>query len=118
MPYVKRIGWAIYAAGFVIWLFGYLSAATRQHLIGTWPRRGGFRVSSPTAKQNSDLRSCSRAWSRFIGGQDRSARRGARISSRPDVGGRPAGAAAAAPPLSREREMVRVSPGGVGDRGS
>jgi hypothetical protein len=22
----KRIGWAIYAAGFVIWLFGYLSA--------------------------------------------------------------------------------------------
>ena len=26
MPNVKRIGWAIYPAGFVIWLFGYLSA--------------------------------------------------------------------------------------------
>jgi hypothetical protein len=26
MPNVKRIGWAIYAAGFVIWCFGYLSA--------------------------------------------------------------------------------------------
>ena len=26
MPNAKRIGWAIYAAGFVIWLFGYLSA--------------------------------------------------------------------------------------------
>ena len=26
MPNAKSIGWAIYAAGFVIWLFGYLSA--------------------------------------------------------------------------------------------
>ena len=26
MPNAKRIGWAIYPAGFVIWLFGYLSA--------------------------------------------------------------------------------------------
>jgi hypothetical protein len=26
MANVKRIGWAIYAVGFVIWLFGYLSA--------------------------------------------------------------------------------------------
>ena len=26
MPNVKSIGWAIYAAGFAIWLFGYLSA--------------------------------------------------------------------------------------------
>ena len=25
MPNAKRIGWAIYAVGFVIWLFGYLS---------------------------------------------------------------------------------------------
>ena len=25
-PNAKRIGWAIYAAGFVIWCFGYLSA--------------------------------------------------------------------------------------------
>ena len=25
MPNAKRIGWAIYPAGFVIWLFGYLS---------------------------------------------------------------------------------------------
>ena len=25
MPNAKSIGWAIYAAGFVIWLFGYLS---------------------------------------------------------------------------------------------
>ena len=25
MPNVKSIGWAIYAAGFAIWLFGYLS---------------------------------------------------------------------------------------------
>jgi hypothetical protein len=26
MPNAKRIGWAIYAAGFVIWLFGYVTA--------------------------------------------------------------------------------------------
>ncbi len=26
MANAKSIGWAIYAAGFVIWLFGYLSA--------------------------------------------------------------------------------------------
>jgi hypothetical protein len=26
MPNAKIIGWAIYAAGFVVWLFGYLSA--------------------------------------------------------------------------------------------
>jgi hypothetical protein len=26
MAIAKGIGWAIYAAGFVIWLFGYLSA--------------------------------------------------------------------------------------------
>ena len=26
MPNAKRIGWVIYAAGFVIWCFGYLSA--------------------------------------------------------------------------------------------
>ena len=26
MSNAKRIGWAIYAAGFVIWCFGYLSA--------------------------------------------------------------------------------------------
>jgi hypothetical protein len=26
MAKAKSIGWAIYAAGFVIWLFGYLSA--------------------------------------------------------------------------------------------
>ena len=26
MPNAKSIGWAIYAAGFAIWLFGYLSA--------------------------------------------------------------------------------------------
>jgi|SRR5262245_45186045 len=26
MPNAKRIGWAIYAAGFGIWLFGYVSA--------------------------------------------------------------------------------------------
>ena len=26
MPNARTIGWAIYAAGFVIWLFGYLSA--------------------------------------------------------------------------------------------
>ena len=25
MPNAKRIGWAIYPAGFVMWLFGYLS---------------------------------------------------------------------------------------------
>jgi hypothetical protein len=25
MPNAKSIGWAIYSAGFVIWLFGYLS---------------------------------------------------------------------------------------------
>ena len=25
MPNAKSIGWAIYAAGFVVWLFGYLS---------------------------------------------------------------------------------------------
>jgi hypothetical protein len=25
-PNAKSIGWAIYAAGFVVWLFGYLSA--------------------------------------------------------------------------------------------
>ena len=25
MPNAKSIGWAIYAAGFAIWLFGYLS---------------------------------------------------------------------------------------------
>ena len=26
MPNAKSIGWAIYAAGFVVWLFDYLSA--------------------------------------------------------------------------------------------
>jgi hypothetical protein len=26
MPNAKRIGWAIYAAGFVIWCFGFLTA--------------------------------------------------------------------------------------------
>jgi hypothetical protein len=26
MPIGKSVGWAIYAAGFVIWLFGYVTA--------------------------------------------------------------------------------------------
>jgi hypothetical protein len=29
MANAKSIGWSIYAAGFVIWLFGYLSAGAR-----------------------------------------------------------------------------------------
>src|SRR5262249_12154884 len=44
--------------------------ATALNLIGRRPRRGGFLVSFRTSKQNSDLRSCSRTWSQFIGAQD------------------------------------------------
>jgi hypothetical protein len=61
IPNAKSIGWAIYAAGFVIWLFGYLSVATLQYFVGTRLRRGGFLVSFPISKQNLDLRSRSRA---------------------------------------------------------
>jgi hypothetical protein len=57
----KSIGWAIYAAGFAIWLFSYVSQALPHYLIGRRPRRDGFLASFPTSKQNSDLRSCSRA---------------------------------------------------------
>ena len=39
IPNAKSIGWAIYAAGFVIWLFGYLSAghAPAFHWDGATP---------------------------------------------------------------------------------
>jgi len=60
MPNVKSIGWAIYAVGCAIWLFGYLStghAPAFDWAVAT----GGFLLSFPTAKQNLDLRSCSRA---------------------------------------------------------
>jgi len=61
----KSLGWAIYAAGFAIWLLATWAQATPPYLIGARPRRGGFVTSSPTSKHNSDLRSCSRAWSRL-----------------------------------------------------
>jgi hypothetical protein len=56
MVNAESIGWAIYAAGFVIWLFGYLSAR-HAHVATPW----GFQASFPTSKQDTDLRSCSRA---------------------------------------------------------
>ena len=61
MPNAKSIGWAIYAAGFAIWLFGCLSAGHAPAFDGLGPRRREFQVSFPTSKQNSDLRSCSQA---------------------------------------------------------
>ena len=61
MPNAKSIGWAIYAAGFAIWLFGYLSAGHAPAFDWVRPRPGGFLVSFPTSKRNSDLRSCSQA---------------------------------------------------------
>jgi hypothetical protein len=50
------------------------SASRWLLLVRTWSRRRGFLVSFLTSKQNSDLRSCSRAWSRFIGAPDGSDR--------------------------------------------
>jgi hypothetical protein len=56
----KIFGWAIYAAGFAIWLFGYLSAGHAP--LFDWKAATPWWVSSfvPTSKQNSDSRSCSR----------------------------------------------------------
>jgi hypothetical protein len=61
MANAKSIGWAIYAVGFVIWLFGYVTAGHASVFDWEGPRRGGFLVSFPISKQNLDLRSCSRA---------------------------------------------------------
>ena len=36
MPNAKSIGWAIYAAGFVVWLFGYLSAGHGSVIDWPW----------------------------------------------------------------------------------
>jgi hypothetical protein len=36
MPNAKSIGWAIYAAGFVVWLFGYLSAGHVSVIDWSW----------------------------------------------------------------------------------
>ena len=36
MPNAKSIGWAIYAAGFVIWLFGYLSTGHASAFDWPW----------------------------------------------------------------------------------
>ena len=36
MANAKSIGWAIYAAGFVVWLFGYLSAGHAPVLATPW----------------------------------------------------------------------------------
>jgi hypothetical protein len=51
----KGIGWAVYAAGFVIWLFGYLSAGHAQ--IFDWRADTPWWISGfvPNLKQNSDL---------------------------------------------------------------
>jgi len=54
MPNAKSIGWAIYAAGFAIWCFGYLSAghapafdwdvATPSWISSFVPNRAGLRT--------------------------------------------------------------------------
>jgi hypothetical protein len=75
----KSLGWAIYAAGFAIWLFGYLSAGHAPLLIGKGPRRGGFLVLFLTLKRNSDLRSCSRVYFRFMDAKHGSASNLARL---------------------------------------
>jgi len=65
MAKAKSIGWAIYVAGFVIWLFGYLSTGHAPLFDWKAATRGGFLASFRISKQNSDLRSCLRAWSRL-----------------------------------------------------
>jgi hypothetical protein len=44
MANAKKIGWAIYAAGFVIWLFGYLS--TGHAAIFDWDAASPWWISS------------------------------------------------------------------------
>jgi hypothetical protein len=52
----KSFGWAIYAAGFAILLFGYLSAG--HAALFDWDAATSWWMSAsfPTSKQNSDLR--------------------------------------------------------------
>jgi hypothetical protein len=55
MSIAKSIGWAIYAAGFGIWLFGYLSAGHAPLFDWKADTPWWFLASFPTSKQNSDL---------------------------------------------------------------
>ena len=66
MANAKSMGWTIYAAGVVIWLFSYLSAGHASAL--NWDVATPWWISSfvPNLEANSDLRSCSQACSRFI----------------------------------------------------
>jgi hypothetical protein len=61
----KIFGWAIYAAGFAIWLFGYFSKGHAP--VFDWKGTTPWWISSfvPISKQNSDLRLASRAYSRL-----------------------------------------------------
>jgi hypothetical protein len=53
MPIGKSIRWAIYAAGFVIWLFGYLSAGHAS--IFHWDVFTPWRISSFAPNLEAEL---------------------------------------------------------------
>jgi hypothetical protein len=53
MENAKSIGWAIYAAGLVIWLFGYLSAGHASAL--DWERATPLWISSFVPNLEAEL---------------------------------------------------------------
>jgi hypothetical protein len=53
MANAKKIGWAIYAAGFVIWLFGYLS--TGHAAIFDWDAASPWWISSFVPNLEAEL---------------------------------------------------------------
>jgi hypothetical protein len=53
MPSGKSIGWAIYAAGFVIWLFGYVS--TGHAAVFDWDAATPWWISSFVPNLEAEL---------------------------------------------------------------
>jgi hypothetical protein len=56
MPNAKSIGWAIYSAGFVIWLFGYLSVGHAPAF--DWVAVTPWWISSFVPNREAEFRTC------------------------------------------------------------
>jgi hypothetical protein len=68
MAHAKSFRWAIYAAGFAIWCFGYLSAGHAPAF--DWQVATPRWISNFVPNLEAELGLGSRAGSRFMGAQD------------------------------------------------